>query len=114
GWTKELQAEVNAIMAQRGRRSLDDKPQRGPLRPVGVVATAPQPEVVPVESPKTTPKRPVADPDVVVFFCSEKYPDCKRFFDTARGWNFHWKRDHGEQPVRKNKKRAEGDAEDEE
>lgn len=29
-----------------------------------------------------------------IFFCSDKYPDCRRFFDTAKGLEFHWRNDH--------------------
>lgn len=28
------------------------------------------------------------------FFCSEKYPECPRFFDTEKGLKFHWRKDH--------------------
>lgn len=41
-----------------------------------------------------------------IFFCSDKYPDCTRFFDNPKGLKFHWnqpaeKGGHGEAPIRK-------------
>ncbi len=39
--------------------------------------------------------------DVTLFFCRDKYPDCKRVFDTQRGLQFHWRNDHGEAPIGK-------------
>lgn len=85
GWTPELQGRIDAVKATLGRRTADDKP-----RPIGSVLDLP--EVTPMSS---TPKRAItADSDVVVYFCNEKYPDCKRFFDTKRGLSRHWKLDH--------------------
>lgn len=37
---------------------------------------------------------PTESADTVIYFCSDKYPDCKRFFDTAKGLEFHWKSRH--------------------
>lgn len=44
--------------------------------------------------------------DVTLFFCRDKYPDCKRVFDTQRGLQFHWRNDHGEAPIGKRAKVA--------
>ena len=30
----------------------------------------------------------------VAFRCSDKYPDCKRFFDNEKGLKFHWRKEH--------------------
>ncbi len=37
----------------------------------------------------------------VVYFCADKYPDCKRFFDTERGLKFHWDSVHEKKLKRK-------------
>lgn len=34
------------------------------------------------------------DPAVTVYFCHDKYPECRRFFDTEKGLKFHWRNDH--------------------
>ena len=39
--------------------------------------------------------------DVTIFWCRDKYPNCNRFYDNARGLNFHWRNDHGEAPITK-------------
>lgn len=54
------------------------KPQRrGPAPQVGA-----HPTTAPTPAART------------VYECSEKYPDCSRFFDTAEGLKFHWRKDH--------------------
>ena len=45
----------------------------------------------------TAAPRPAATPDapnVKVFLCAEKYPECPRFFDTESGLKFHWTKIH--------------------
>ena len=37
-----------------------------------------------------------AKDEVTVFRCRDKYPDCKRFFDSQRGLGAHWRLDHKE------------------
>ena len=39
--------------------------------------------------------------DVTIFWCKDKYPNCTRFYDNARGLQFHWRNDHGEAPITK-------------
>lgn len=39
--------------------------------------------------------------DVTLFFCRDKYSDCKRVFDTQKGLKFHWNKDHGEMAATK-------------
>ena len=34
------------------------------------------------------------DTDVTFYRCSDKYPDCKRFFDNPTGLKLHWRKDH--------------------
>lgn len=46
--------------------------------------------------PRPMKKDQVVSPEVKVYFCSERYPDCQRFFDNRRGLQWHWKRDHGD------------------
>ena len=46
--------------------------------------------------------------DTKVYWCREKYPDCKRFYDNPTGLKAHWGKDHGEwafakKPARKAK-----------
>lgn len=56
-----------------------------------------------------------ADTSVKIFFCADKYADCGRFFDTKRGLEFHWRKEHGESPIRKpsaSKRAPDGDAEE--
>ena len=65
--------------------------------------------------PKRTAQRPAPVkaaevPDVTVFMCMDKYPDCKRFFDTKRGLEFHWRKEHGEAPIKKPKGQPEVEA----
>lgn len=42
------------------------------------------------------PKRPVVmdESGPTIFFCKDKYPECGRFFDTPKGLQWHWKKDH--------------------
>lgn len=42
-----------------------------------------------VQTSMSTPR-----PDVVAYYCREKYPDCGRFFDNPRGLMIHQKKDH--------------------
>lgn len=61
---------------------------------------------------KETPARPAPKAEAtadapMVYFCSEKYPDCKRFFDTQKGLAFHWRKDHGEAAIKRPKKASE-------
>ena len=46
-----------------------------------------------------------------IYYCKDKYPDCKRFFDTARGLDFHWRSQHGEDRKFKTKKAKPDDEE---
>lgn len=39
------------------------------------------------------------DEGTELFRCTDKYPTCKRFFDSARGLKFHWQKDHGEKII---------------
>ena len=54
--------------------------------------------------------QPIDDSDdedaVTIFYCKDKYPDCKRFFDTSKGLNFHWSKDHGERPIKRPKEQV--------
>jgi len=34
--------------------------------------------------------------EVIIHRCSDKYSECKRFFDSERGLANHWRLDHGE------------------
>lgn len=36
----------------------------------------------------------VTTEEVVMFRCSSKYAECKRFFDSERGLKFHWRNEH--------------------
>lgn len=49
-------------------------------------------------------KNPTTDDDVTVFFCKDKFPECKRFFDTERGLEFHWTKEHGIKKTRATRK----------
>lgn len=53
------------------------------------------------QAPTVLPAESNLPDDVTLFFCRDKYPDCKRVFDNARGLSFHWRNDHGEAPISK-------------
>ena len=44
---------------------------------------------------------------LVLFYCKDKYPDCKRVFDNPRGLKLHWGKDHGENPSLARKRKTE-------
>ena len=50
-----------------------------------------------------------APADVTIYFCKDKYPDCARFFDTDRGLKWHWRKDHGESPIKRPKDAVPGE-----
>lgn len=54
-------------------------------------------------------------PEVTIFYCHDKYPDCTRFFDRKKGLETHWRTEHGEMATRRAKaiKAVEPEAEDE-
>lgn len=37
-----------------------------------------------------------AEDEVTIYRCADKYADCKRFFDTQKGLESHWRTEHGE------------------
>lgn len=37
-----------------------------------------------------------SEDEVTIYRCSDKYPDCKRFFDTQKSLEAHWRTEHGE------------------
>lgn len=59
---------------------------------------------------KVSPKRPepaedeAAKDNIQVYFCADKYSECKRFFDSQKGLDFHWRKEHGEAPIKRKKK----------
>ena len=55
------------------------------------------------QAPRTLPVESSIPEDVTLFFCRDKYPDCKRVFDNTRGLQFHWRNDHGEAPIGRHK-----------
>lgn len=73
--------------------------QHGRRPPATISATPPK------ERLGVAPRRPEDEleernaPQVKVFFCNEKYPDCARFFDTEKGLSAHWKLQHGTKPI---------------
>lgn len=57
----------------RGWRSISDRPQSRAVRQMQSV-----------------------EDEVTIFRCADKYPDCKRFFDTENSLKAHWRTEHGE------------------
>lgn len=58
-------------------------------------------EVVKGVTPKRRAQPSPNAPSVKIFYCSDKYPDCKRFFDKEKGLAFHWRKEHGEAPIKR-------------
>ena len=50
---------------------------------------------------KPARKTESVDNEVTIYRCSDKYPDCERFFDRVRGLSWHWKKDHSEEKLGK-------------
>lgn len=52
---------------------------------------------------KPKPKAQAVD-SVAVYRCDEKYPECPRFFDSAKGREMHWGMEHEKKWSKKQKK----------
>lgn len=76
--TKKVEQFINkhreAISAEIAKR-MGHAPARRPVR-----------TVEPIEAQR--------DDEITFYFCRDKYPECKRAFDSQQGLKLHWRKDH--------------------